>query len=93
MVWDIFFGPFWGDHSLDHVDKKRVTMQRGGVPMQRGARLGIFDVPLGSPTWPSEGSRNIYKTNAFLHFENESKKKGAPEADAKDQNLENSLEK
>ena len=40
----------------------------GSVPMQRGDRLGIFHVPLGGPTWPSEGVLNIYKTNVILHI-------------------------
>ena len=38
----------------------------GSVPMQRGARFRVLDVPLGGPTWPSEGVTNMYKTNAFL---------------------------
>jgi hypothetical protein len=66
-------------------------MQRGAhfafsrsVPMQHDARFGIFDVSWGGPMWPSEGVRNICKTNAFFqYFENESKKEGVPEADAK----------
>ena len=40
----------------------------GSVPMQRGARFGVFDVPLGGPTWPSDGVPNMYKTNVFLHI-------------------------
>ena len=45
--------------------------------MQRGARFS--DVPLGGPTWPSEGVRNIYNP-----ISKESKHDGVPEADAKD---------
>ena len=70
-----FLGDPFGETDLDHVDEKRVPMQRaarfafsGSVPMQRGARFWIFDVPLGGPRWPSEAVRNIYKTNAFLHI-------------------------
>ena len=40
----------------------------GSVPMQRGARFGVFDVPLDGPTWPSEDVPNMYKTNALLHM-------------------------
>ena len=41
-----------------------------------------------------EGVRNMYKTSAILHiFESGSQEKGAPEADAKDQQLEISSEK
>ena len=36
--------------------------------MQRGARSGVLDAPLGGPTWPSEGVRNIYKPNGILHI-------------------------
>ena len=68
-------GDPFGETNLDHPDQKRVPMQRGdrfafsgSVPMQRGARFGVFDVPLGGPTWPSEGVPNMYKTNAFLHI-------------------------
>ena len=90
MVSDVFWGPF-GETNLDHVDKKHIPMQRGArfafsgsVPMQRGDRFGIFHVPLGGPTWPSEGVLNIYKTNAILHtFCKASKNDGAPEVDAK----------
>jgi hypothetical protein len=70
-----FFGDPFGETHLDHADKKRVPMQRGAhfeflgsVPMQRGVRFWIFGVPLGSPTWPSEGIRDIYKTNVFFHI-------------------------
>ena len=68
--WDPF-----GETNLDHVDKKHVPMQRGAhfafsgsVPMQRGDRFEIFDVPLGDPTWPSEDVLHIYKTNVILHI-------------------------
>ena len=61
MVSDVFWDPF-GETNLDHVDKKHVPMQRGAhfafsgsVPMQRGDRFRIFDVPLGGPTWPQRG--------------------------------------
>ena len=40
----------------------------GSVLMLRGARFWISDVPLGGPTWPSEGVRNIYKPNVILHI-------------------------
>ena len=77
-----FLGDPFGETDLDHVDEKRVPMQRaarfafsGSVPMQRGARFGIFDVPMGGPTWPSEGVRNIYKPNAFLHILNMDRKR------------------
>ena len=70
-----FGGDPFGETNLDHPDQKRVPMQRGArfafsgsVPMQRGVRFGVFDVPLGGPTWPSEGVPNMYKTNAFLHI-------------------------
>ena len=50
-------------------------MQRGArfvfcrsVLMQRGARFWIFDVPLGVQHGVSEGVRNMYKTNVFLHI-------------------------
>ena len=50
-------------------------MQRGArfifsgiVLMQRDARFWIFAVLLGGPTWPSEGVRNMYKTNVILHI-------------------------
>ena len=49
----------------------------GSVPMQRGVRFGVFDVPLGGPTWPSEGVPNMYKTNAFLHILKSSRKRVA----------------
>ena len=73
-----WFGRFlvdpFGETHLDHVDKKRVPMQRGAhfafsgsVPMQRDARFGIFDVSWGGLMWPSEGVRNICKTNAFFN--------------------------
>ena len=68
-------GDPFGETNLDHPDTNRVPMQRsvhfafsGSVPMQRGVRFGVFDVPLGGPTWPSEGVPNMYKTNAFLHI-------------------------
>ena len=61
--------------NLDHAEKKCVPTQRGArfafsgrVPMQRGDRFGIFDVPLGGPTWPSEDVRTIYKPNVILHI-------------------------
>ena len=67
-----FFGEPFGEINVDPADQKCVPMQRGvrfassgRVPMQRGARFGIFDVPLGGPTWPSEGVQNICKLNAF----------------------------
>ena len=40
----------------------------GSVLMQRGTGFLISDVPLGGPTWPSEGVRNIYKPNGILHI-------------------------
>ena len=50
----MFVGDPFGETHLDHVDKKRVPMQRGAyfafsgsVPMQCGARFEIFDFPLG----------------------------------------------
>ena len=55
----MFVGDPFGETNLDHADKKRVPMQRGArfafsgsVRMPRGARFGIFDVPLGGPTSP-----------------------------------------
>ena len=76
-----FWDPF-GETNLDHPAQKHVPMQRGArfifsgsVLMQRGARCWIFDVPLGTPTWPSEGVQNIYKTNAFLYILNRNRKR------------------
>ena len=56
----------------------------GSVPMQRGALFGVFGVPLGGPTWPSEGVRSIYKPDGFLHILEKSKNDDEPEVDAKD---------
>ena len=71
----MFFGDPVGETNLDHSDQKHVPMQRGArfgfagsVLMQRGARFGISHVPLGGPTWPSEGVRNIYKPNGVLQI-------------------------
>ena len=71
----MFLGDPFGETNLDHPDQKHVPMQRGArfafsgsVLMQRGARFWISDVPLGGPTWPSEGVRNIYKPNVILHI-------------------------
>ena len=68
-------GDPFGETNLDHSDQKHVPMQRGArfgfagsVLMQRDARFWISDVPLGGPTWPSEGVRNIYKPNVILHI-------------------------
>ena len=68
-------GDPFGETNLDHPDQKRVPMQRGdrfafsgSVPMQRGARFGFFGVPLGGPTWPSEGVRNMYKPDVICHI-------------------------
>ena len=70
-----FFGDPFGETNLDHVDKQHVPMQRGArfafswsVPMQRGDRFRIFHVPLGGPTWLSEGVLNICKTDVILHI-------------------------
>ena len=78
----MFFGDPFAETNLDHPDQKHVPMQRGArfafsgsVPMQRGARFGIFDVPMGGPTWPSEGVRNIYKPNVILHILRKIKKR------------------
>ena len=71
----MFFEDPLGETNLDHSDQKHVLMQRGArfgfagsVLMQRGARFGISHVPLGGPTWPSAGVRNIYKPNGILHI-------------------------
>ena len=70
-----FGGTLLGETNLEHPDQKHVPMQRGArfifsgsVLMQRGARFWISHVPLGGPTWPSEGVRNIYKPNGILHI-------------------------
>ena len=80
----MFFGDPFAETNLDHPDQEHVPMQRGArftfsgsVPMQRGARFGVFDVPLGGPTWPSEGVTNMYKTNASLHVLKSSRKRVA----------------
>ena len=74
MVLAVLWGRTFGT-NLDRENSKNIPMQRGArfvlcrtVPMQRGACFLILGVPLGGPTWPSEGVRNIYKTNAFLHL-------------------------
>ena len=59
----------------DYEYSKSVPMQHGALSflrrnilMQGGARFLILDIPLGGPTWPSEGVRNIYKPNGILHI-------------------------
>jgi hypothetical protein len=78
----MFFGDPAGETNLDHPDQKHVPMQRGArfgfagsVLMQRGARFWISHVPLGGPTWPSEGVRNIYKPNGILHIWQQNEKR------------------
>ena len=74
MLWAICGNPSWAT-IRDRECSKSVPMQRGArfvfcrsVLMQRGARFWIFDVPLGVQHGLSEGVRNMYKTNVFLHI-------------------------
>ena len=60
MLWAICGNPSWATIRDRECSKS--------VPMQRGARFWIFDVPLGVQHGLSEGVRNMYKTNAFLHI-------------------------
>ena len=64
-----------GGTQLDHENAKSVPMQRGArpvfcrsVPMQRDARFLIFGVRSMVQHGVDEGVKNIYKTNAILHF-------------------------
>ena len=81
MVWAVLRRPFFLDPSGPSKLRKRsyaawrLFFFRGSTPMQRGTRFWIFDIPSGSPKWPSEGIRHICKTNAFLHILKKNRKR------------------
>ena len=66
-------GDPFGEANLDHMDNKRVPMQREtrcsflrSVLMQRGAHFATFDVPGGAPCWAQRARQKRYEMNGFL---------------------------